>query len=370
MLAGLCVHRHIHTHSIERETPTLITIDPHVAADSRYTNTEGWFRRSGRSGLRLPSISIGCWHNFGEPGTDATHHKDEESLHDNAKAMLFTAFDNGITHFDLANNYGPGPGAAEQRVGRILNENLKSYRDELIISTKAAYWMWPGPYGEWGSRKNLLASLDQSLKRLKLDYVDIFYAHRWDPETPLEETMSALDLAVRQGKALYTGVSNYSGEQTRRAATICRANGWFSPIIHQPSYSILNRWIESDLLPATTDNGIGVIAFCPLSQGLLTNKYLNGVPEDSRAKQERSFLNADAVTPQLVAKLKKLNAVASDRGQSLAQMSLSWVLRDARVTSALIGASRPSQILENIKAAEKTAFTADEIAAIDAAIMD
>lgn len=343
-------------------------ITEYKAADSRYENTPGWFRRSGRSGLRLPLISIGCWHNFGDPGTDAGHHQDETSLHENAKAMLFASFDNGITHFDLANNYGPAAGAAESRVGRILKENFQGYRDELIISTKAGYWMWPGPYGEWGSRKYLTASLDQSLKRLQLEYVDIFYSHRFDPNTPLEETLGALDSAVRQGKALYTGISSYSGEQTRRVKAICQANGFVTPIIHQPSYSMLNRWVESDLLPATEETGMGVIAFCPLSQGLLTNKYLNGIPEDSRAKQEGSFLGENSVTPELVEKLKKLNAIAGDRGQSLAQMSLSWVLRDDRVTSALIGASRPSQIVENVKAAEKTKFSSDELEAIEAAL--
>lgn len=323
-----------------------------------------------RSGLLLPVISIGCWHNFGDTGTDAAHHTDEDAFHTNAKEMLFASFDNGITHFDLANNYGPAPGAAETRVGRILKENFGAYRDELIISTKAGYRMWPGPYGEWGSRKYLTASLDQSLKRLQLDYVDIFYSHRPDPNTPLEETLSALDLAVRQGKALYTGISSYSGEQTRRVKAICEANGFYLPIIHQPSYSILNRWIESDLTTATAETGMGIIAFCPLAQGLLTNKYLNGIPDNSRAKQEGSFLKEKAVTPELVAKLHKLNAIASERGQSLAQMSLSWVLRDPRVTSALIGASRPSQIIENVKAAEKTHFSDDELAAIDEAMKD
>ena len=347
-----------------------MTTEEYIPAASRYENTSGWFRRSGRSGLLLPVISIGCWHNFGDPGTDAAHHTDEDSLHANARAMLFASFDNGITHFDLANNYGPAPGAAEARVGRILKENFRAYRDELIISTKAGYRMWPGPYGEWGSRKYLTASLDQSLKRLQLDYVDIFYSHRPDPNTPLEETLSALDLAVRQGKALYTGISSYSGEQTRRVKAICEAQGFYTPIIHQPSYSILNRWIESDLLAATVETGMGIIAFCPLAQGLLTNKYLNGIPEDSRAKQEGSFLQEKAVTAELVTKLQKLNVVAADRGQSLAQMALSWVLRDARVTSALIGASRPGQIIENVKAAEKTIFAADELAAIEAALKD
>ena len=340
----------------------------YTPSDTRYKNTPGWFRRSGRSGLLLPAISLGCWHNFGDPGTDSVRHTDESSMHQNARAMLFAAFDNGITHFDLANNYGPSPGAAESRVGRILSQDFKAYRDELIISSKAGYGMWPGPYGEWGSRKYLLASLDQSLKRLQVDYVDIFYSHRFDPNTPLEETLGALDSAVRQGKALYAGISSYSGEQTRRVKAICQANGYVTPIIHQPSYSMLNRRVETDLLPATEETGMGVIAFCPLAQGLLTNKYLNGVPNDSRAKQEAGALSENAVTPELVAKLQKLNTIAGDRGQSLAQMALSWALRDPRMTSALIGASRPEQVVENVKAAEKVAFAADELAASEEAL--
>jgi len=342
----------------------------YVPAENRYENPEGWFRRCGRSGMKLPLISMGCWHNFGDVGTDAAHHTDEGAFHENAQAMLFAAFDNGITHFDLANNYGPVPGAAETRVGRILKEDFSGYRDELIVSSKAGYLMWPGPYGEWGSRKYLLSSLDQSLERLQLDYVDIFYSHRFDPETPLEETMGALDSAVRQGKALYVGISSYSAEQTRRAVEVCQENGFVRPIIHQPSYSMLNRWIEPDLLEATDETGMGVIAFCPLAQGMLTNKYLNGIPEDSRAKQDGSFLSEGAVKPELVEKLKKLDTVAGDRGQTLAQMSLSWVLRDARVTSALIGASRPAQIVENVKAAEKCVFSESELAAIDGILSD
>lgn len=340
----------------------------YTPSSARYENTAGWFRRCGHSGLLLPAISIGCWHNFGDPGTDSVRHTDEASMHQNARAMLFAAFDNGITHFDLANNYGPAPGAAETRVGRILTEDLKAYRDELIISSKAGYGMWSGPYGDGGSRKYLLASLDQSLKRLQLDYVDIFYSHRFDSKTPLEETLGALDSAVRQGKALYVGISSYNGEQTRRVKSICQANGFVLPIIHQPSYSMLNRRVETDLLPATDETGMGVIAFCPLSQGLLTNKYLNGVPDDSRAKQEAGALSENAVTPELVAKLQKLNTIAGDREQSLAQMALSWSLRDVRVTSALIGASRPEQVVENVKAAEKTKFADDELTAIEEAL--
>jgi L-glyceraldehyde 3-phosphate reductase len=326
----------------------------------------GWFRRCGRTGLHLPAISLGCWHNFGDPGTDAVRHTTEASMHKSAKEMLFTAFDLGITHFDLANNYGPAPGAAEARVGRILKENFAAYRDELVISTKAGYRMWPGPYGEWGSRKYLLTSLNASLKRLQTDYVDIFYSHRFDPHTPLEETMGALDSAVRSGKAIYSAISNYSAEQTRRAIAICEANGFIKPILHQPSYSLLNRWIEPDLMNACGELGVGIIAFCPLAQGLLTDKYLGGIPDDSRAKQASGFLKEDAVTPELVTKLQKLNGVAQERGQTLAQFSLSWVLRDARLTSALIGASRASQIVENVKAAEKSVFASDELAAIEA----
>jgi L-glyceraldehyde 3-phosphate reductase len=338
-------------------------------APDRYDRvTEGWFRRCGQSGLKLPAISMGCWHNFGDPGTDSAWHKDEQSMHENARQMLITSFDLGITHFDLANNYGPVAGAAETRVGRILKDDFKGYRDELIISSKAGYLMWPGPYGEWGSRKYLLSSLDQSLKRLQLDYVDIFYSHRFDPETPLEETMFALDTAVRSGKALYCGISSYNGEQTRNALEVCKQNGFVKPVIHQPSYSMLNRWIEPDLLPVTGESGLGVIAFCPLSQGLLTNKYLHGIPEDSRAKQPAGFLQEESVTPERVAKVQKLNDVAKGRGQTLAQMALAWTLRDPRVTSALIGASRPEQIVENVKAIENASFSAEELQAIDSIV--
>ncbi len=344
--------------------------ESYVPSDSRYQNESGWFRRTGRSGLKLPLISLGCWYNFGDPGTGAGLQTDEASQHENAKAMLFVAFDNGITHFDLANNYGPSAGSAETRVGRILKENFKDYRDELIISSKAGYGMWAGPYGDGGSRKYLLASLDQSLKRLQVDYLDIFYSHRFDPNTPLEETMGALDTAVRQGKALYAGISSYSGEQTRRVEAVCKANGFVMPIIHQPSYSLLNRGVEADLLPATADAGMGVIAFCPLSSGLLTDKYLNGVQEDSRAGKEKGHMKQTAEDPKMLDKLNRLKLIASDRGQSLAQMALAWVLRDKRVTSALIGASRPSQILENVKAAEKTSFASDELQAIEDALQD
>lgn len=343
-----------------------------AAVEKTSGNTSGgnWFRRCGKSGLKLPAISLGCWHNFGDAGTDPRKLAESE-FHENAQAMLFTAFDHGITHFDLANNYGPAPGSAELRVGRILREDFRGHRDELIISTKAGYRMWDGPYGEWGSRKYLLASLDQSLDRLGLDYVDLFYSHRPDPDTPLEETLGALDTAVRSGKALYCGISSYSGERTLEVLRICERDGLVKPIIHQPNYSMLNRGVEGDLLPVTGELGLGVIAFCPLAQGLLTPKYLGvgsgggQVPDDSRAKQESGFLKEDRITPELVAQLQKLNAVAEARGQSLAQLALSWTLRDPRMTSALIGASRPSQITENVKAAENLDFTDDELVKIE-----
>jgi L-glyceraldehyde 3-phosphate reductase len=336
---------------------------------TRYDSvSKGWFRRCGRSGLMLPAISLGCWHNFGGAGTDAGHHADESAFHENCRQMLFAAFDAGITHFDLANNYGPPPGAAEERIGRILREDLAAHRDELIISTKAGWGMWPGPYGDWGSRKYLLASLDTSLKRLGLDYVDIFYHHRPDPGTPLEETMGALDQAVRSGKALYTGVSSYRGALTADAVRVCEAGRLARPIIHQPSYSLLNRWIEGDLLPVTERFGLGVIAFCPLAQGLLTNRYLGGIPADSRASTTTGFLKPAAITEDKLSKVRRLNDIAKRRGQSLAQMSLAWVLRLPGVTSALIGASRPEQIRENVAAATAAPFAEDELAAIEAVL--
>ncbi|MEO1235453.1 MAG: aldo/keto reductase [Planctomycetota bacterium] len=348
-------------------------------ADDRYDAAHdrtdgGWFRRCGRSGLMLPSISLGCWHNFGDAGTD-TRQLPEAEFHDNARAMLFAAFDHGVTHFDLANNYGPAPGSAELRVGRVLREDFRAHRDEIVVSTKAGYYMWPGPYGEWGSRKSLLASLDQSLGRLGLDYVDLYYSHRPDPDeggTPLEETLGALDAAVRSGKALYTGISSYSGQRTLEVIRVCERDGLIKPIIHQPAYSMLNRGIETDLLPVTGELGLGVIAFCPLAQGLLTNKYLNadadGIPDDSRARSADGFLQEDRVTPELATQLRAFNTIAGDRGQSLAQMALSWVLRDPRMTTALIGASRPAQIEENVAAANQTDFADDELAAIEAAL--
>jgi L-glyceraldehyde 3-phosphate reductase len=316
--------------------------------ENRYKRSPVWFRRCGRSGLLLPAISLGCWHNFGGPGTDPRK-LPEAQFHENARQMLFTAFDHGITHFDLANNYGPPPGSAEQRVGRILREDFRGHRDELIISSKAGHRMIPGPYGEWGGRKHLIASCEASLKRLGLDYVDIFYSHRFDPHTLLEETLGALDSLVKQGKAIYVGISSYSGAKTEESLRICDRERFVKPIIHQPSYSMLNRGIEGDLLPVSGSEGLGVIGFCPLAQGLLTDKYLSHVPEDSRAKQPAGFLKEDRITPELVCKLNQLNEIARRRGQSLAQLALCWTLRDARVTSALIGASRPHQIIDNVR---------------------
>jgi L-glyceraldehyde 3-phosphate reductase len=311
------------------------------------------YRRCGRSGLKLPAISLGLWHNFG--GTDAF---------ENGRAMLRRAFDLGITHFDLANNYGPPPGSAELMFGEMLRTDFAPYRDELVISTKAGYYMWPGPYGDWGSRKYLVASLDQSLKRMGLEYVDIFYSHRPDPNTPLEETMMALDHIVRSGKALYVGISNYNAEQTRQAASILKQLG--TPLlIHQPSYSMFNRWIEDGLQDVLEESGAGSIAFCPLAQGLLTNKYLNGIPADSRAAGAVGFLRPEHVTEEKVEKVKRLNDVAAERGQSLAQMSLAWVLRGGRVTTALIGASRVSQIEENAAALGNLDFTEEELRRIE-----
>jgi L-glyceraldehyde 3-phosphate reductase len=321
------------------------------AVDSRYGTMK--YNRSGVSGLQLPAISLGLWHNFG--GVDT---------YENGRAMLRRAFDLGITHFDLANNYGPPPGSAEEMFGHMLKTDFAPYRDEMIISSKAGYTMWPGPYGDWGSRKYLIASLDQSLKRMGLNYVDIFYSHRPDPNTPLEETMGALDSVVRQGKALYVGISNYNAEQTEEAVKILNRLG--TPlVIHQPSYSMLNRWIEDGLQNVLQENGVGSIAFCPLAQGLLTNKYVNGIPTDSRAAKPVSFLSKDQVTEEVVNRVKKLNEVAVERGQNLAQMALAWVLRGGRVTSALIGASRVSQIEENVAALNNLSFSEEELNRIE-----
>ncbi|MFC5835732.1 L-glyceraldehyde 3-phosphate reductase [Nonomuraea insulae] len=307
------------------------------------------YNRSGRSGLKLPAVSLGLWHNFG----------DNRPI-DGSRAILRRAFDLGVTHFDLANNYGVPYGSAEENFGRIFRDDFVPYRDELIISSKAGYDMWPGPYGEWGSRKYVLASLDQSLRRMGLDYVDIFYSHRPDPETPLEETMGALDRAVRSGKALYAGISNYSAEQTAQAARIMRELG--TPLlIHQPSYSMINRWIEDGLLDAVEEAGMGCIVYSPLAQGLLTDRYLDGVPTDSRAATSR-FLNADAIDRDLA---RGLNELARTRGQTLAQMALSWTLRDSRVTSVLIGASSVRQLEDNVACVDGPEFTQDELQEID-----
>jgi L-glyceraldehyde 3-phosphate reductase len=310
------------------------------------------YNRSGRSGLLLPAISLGLWQNFG-------HDRPLEP----SRAIIRRAFDLGLTHFDLANNYGPPYGSAEENFGRLFRQDLARYRDELVISTKAGYDMWPGPYGEWGSRKYLLASLDQSLGRMGLEYVDIFYSHRFDPETPLEETMGALDTAVRRGKALYAGISSYSAEHTREAAGIMRKLG--TPLlIHQPSYSMLNRWIEPELLDALADEGIGCIVFSPLAQGMLTDKYLKGVPEGSRASRHGS-LSPKLLTDQALAKIRALGEIAARRGQTLAQMALAWALRDSRVTSALVGVSSVEQLEMNVAALDRLDFTEDELAEID-----
>ncbi len=312
---------------------------------SRYASMQ--YNRCGKWGLKLPAVSLGLWHNFG--GTD---------IFENGRAMLRRAFDLGITHFDLANNYGPPPGSAEENFGKILKQDFSAYRDELIISTKAGYLMWPGPYGEWGSRKYVLASLDQSLKRMGLEYVDIFYSHRPDPDTPIEETMMALDQAVRTGKALYAGISNYPADMTRKAIQILKELG--TPcLIHQPKYSMFVRWVEDELLDVLEKEDVGCIPFSPLAQGLLTDKYLKGIPETSRAAREVFLKKADVESAH--DKILKLNAIAQQRGQSLAQMALAWVLKDKRITSVLIGASSPEQIDENVKTLNNTAFSSDEL---------
>ena len=323
---------------------------PYSPADERYDAMV--YRRTGRSGLMLPAISLGLWWNFG-------HDRALET----SRAIVRRAFDLGITHFDLANNYGPPYGSAEETFGSLMSSDLRPFRDELVISTKAGYDMWPGPYGEWGSRKYLLASLDQSLARMGLDYVDIFYSHRFDPDTPLEETMGALDSAVRAGKALYAGISSYSAEKTREAEAILRDLG--TPLlIHQPSYSMLNRWIEPDLLDAVGDLGVGCIVFSPLAQGMLTDKYLGGIPEGSRASWPSS-LSPELLTDAALDRIRALNEIASGRGQTLAQMALAWALRDERVTSALIGASSVAQLEDNVAALDRLGFTDDELAEID-----
>jgi len=322
----------------------------YLPAADRYERMQ--YRRSGRSGIQLPELSLGLWNNFGD-----------DFPFESGRAIVRRAFDLGITHFDLANNYGPPFGSAEENFRRLLAHDLGAYRDELVISTKAGYDMWPGPYGEWGSRKYLLASLDQSLHRLGLEYVDIFYSHRFDPQTPLEETMGALHTAVRQGKALYVGISSYSGAKTREAARILRGLG--TPLlIHQPSYSMLNRWIEPELLDVLAEEGVGCIVFSPLAQGMLTDKYLRGIPEGSRASRAAT-LSPDLITDEALEKIRALNEIAGARGQSLAQMALAWALRDPRITSALAGASSVDQLEANMAALERKGFTDDELAEID-----
>lgn len=318
---------------------------------NRYQGME--YRKCGNSGLKLPALSLGLWHNFGFVNS-----------FENARSLLQTAFDHGVTHFDLANNYGPPYGSAEANFGRILEVDLRPYRDELIISSKAGYDMWDGPYGNWGSKKYLVASLDQSLKRMNLDYVDIFYHHRPDPDTPLEETMSALNLLVRQGKALHVGISNYPQEEAVQAIRILKKLG--TPcLVHQPKYSMFERWVEDGLLHSLGKEGVGCIPFSPLAQGLLTDKYLGGIPEDSRVKTSGKFLNESHITADRLGKIAQLNALALGRGQKLAQMALAWLLKDERVTSVLIGSSKPEQIVDSIKALGNTSFTADEIRKID-----
>jgi L-glyceraldehyde 3-phosphate reductase len=324
----------------------------YIAHEARYQSMQ--YRRCGKSGIRLPLISLGLWHNFG--GVDTF---------ENGRAMVRRAFDLGITHFDLANNYGPPPGSAESNFGEMLRLDLKPYRDELIVSSKAGWDMWPGPYGNWGSRKYLLASLDQSLKRMGLEYVDIFYSHRFDPETPLEETMGALDQAVRSGKALYAGISSYDAKQTSQAAAILRELG--TPcLIHQPRYSMFARWVEDGLLDVLGNEGVGGIAFCPLAQGLLTDRYLSGIPAGSRASKPYSFLKKNDVDEHKLTQVRALGEIAAARGQTLAQMALAWVLRDKRMTSALIGASRVEQIEQNVAALANLVFSPEELGGIDA----
>ncbi|GLX67401.1 L-glyceraldehyde 3-phosphate reductase [Paenibacillus glycanilyticus] len=323
----------------------------YVADKSRYEGMK--YNRLGKSGLKLPAVSLGLWHNFG--GTDRL---------ENGRAMIHRAFDLGITHFDLANNYGPPAGSAEETFGQVLKQDMAAYRDQMVISTKAGYYMWEGPYGDWGSRKYLISSLDQSLKRMDLEYVDIFYHHRPDPETPLEETMAALDHIVRSGKALYVGLSNYTAEQTAQASAILKQLG--TPcLIHQPSYSMFNRWIEDGLQDVLDQEGIGSIVFSPLAGGLLTNRYLDGIPADSRAGGPSVFLNTNNITEEKLAKVRALNEIAQSRGQSLAQMALAWVLRGGRVTSALIGASRVDQIDDNVAVLNRLDFSEDELKSIE-----
>jgi L-glyceraldehyde 3-phosphate reductase len=325
----------------------------YTASETRYQQMQ--YRRCGKSGIQLPAISLGLWHNFGDVDAEAVYRK-----------TLHTAFDNGITHFDLANNYGPPPGSAEINFGKILKADFSAHRDEMIISTKAGYYMWPGPYGEWGSKKYLVSSLDQSLKRMQLDYVDIFYHHRPDPDTPLEESMMALDLIVRQGKALYAGISNYPAKEAAEAFKILQRLG--TPcLIHQPKYSMFERWVEDGLLDTVDEYGVGCIPFSPLAQGLLTNKYINGIPEGSRATKG-VFLKAEQITEAILNKIKALNALAIQRNQTLAQMALAWLLKDKRVTSVLVGASSSEQLLDSITCLKNIEFSNEELGAIEAVL--
>lgn len=328
----------------------------YLPADNRYSEMK--YNRCGKSGLKLPAISLGLWHNFG--GND---------LYENGRAIIRRAFDLGITHFDLANNYGPPAGSAEENFGRILKADFQGYRDEMVISTKAGYYMWPGPYGDWGSRKYLISSLDQSLNRMGLDYVDIFYHHRPDPDTPLEETMEALDTVVRQGKALYVGLSNYKVPEMKNAVKILKELG--TPcLIHQPNYNMLNRWVEDGLLDLLDKEGIGSIVFSPLAQGLLTGRYLSGIPADSRAAGRSVFLKSENITDEVISKIRKLDEIAGGRGQTLAQMALAWVLRGGRVTSALIGASKPGQVEDCVKALDNLEFSKAELEHIEDILKD
>ncbi|MFA5835135.1 MAG: L-glyceraldehyde 3-phosphate reductase [Bacteroidota bacterium] len=324
---------------------------PYLPSSDRYKSMQ--YRRCGKSGIKLPAISLGLWHNFG--------HVDD---YENCRNIIHLAFDSGITHFDLANNYGPPPGSAEENFGKILKQDLLGHRDEMIISTKAGYYMWEGPYGEWGSKKYLVSSLDQSLQRMGLEYVDIFYSHRPDPETPLEETMSALDLIVRQGKALYVGISNYRNEEAVKAIAILKQLGTLC-LIHQPKYSMFERWVEGGLMDILDQNGVGCIPFSPLAQGLLTNRYLNGVPNDSRAGKPHGFLKTAQITEDKLNKIRKLNEIAKKRNQSLAQMALSWLLKDQRITSVLIGASKPEQLADSLKCLSNTEFDSNILAEIE-----
>lgn len=324
---------------------------PYLPSPSRYQSMQ--YRRCGKSGIQLPAVSLGLWHNFGDVDD-----------FENARRIIHHAFDSGITHFDLANNYGPSPGSAETNFGRILKQDMLGHRDEMIISTKAGYYMWEGPYGEWGSKKYLVSSLDQSLKRMGLEYVDIFYSHRPDPNTPLEETMSALDLIVRQGKTLYVGISNYRNNEAATAISILKGLG--TPcLIHQPKYSLFERWVEGGLLDILEENGVGCIPFSPLAQGLLTDRYLNGVPSDSRAGKTVGFLKKEHITEEKLVKIRGLNDIAQKRGQSLAQMALAWILKDPRITSVLIGASKPEQISDSLMCLANISFAPEELASIE-----